>query len=912
MPNHGNAFRCAGMPARAPGRTLMPTPTDSAAHERTALAGWQAFLSSVDSIDGASVAQAREKLEAGRERIERAFAAGARVEALVGARSALVDAVLVNAWRALVGTAGACLVAVGGYGRGELLPRSDIDLLMIYREGMLDTLGPSLERFVAHLWDIGLAVGHSVRSPAECAQQAAHDITIMTNLMESRALAGDAALFAAMRAATSVEHVWPSAAFFKAKVEEQQARHQRYDESAYKLEPNTKESPGGLRDIQTIAWVAKRQFNTRTLDGLVDYGFLSAGEFKELKRGQAFLWRVRFALHTLTDRAEDRLLFDHQIQVARMLGYEDAENHLAVEQFMQHYYRNIKALTALNDILLQLFSEAILHYGESERPRAINERFQARHGFIEVTADDVFVNTPSALLEIFYLMQTRPMLTGIRAQTLRLMRRDRYVIDKNFRASIHCRRLFTEILRQRSGVTHALRRMNRYGILGRYLPGFGKIIGRMQYDLFHTLTVDEHTLFVIRNLRRLTLPRFDHELPFASALMQSLNKPQILHIAGLMHDIAKGRGGDHSELGAEDALAFCTNHGISSDDTELVCWLVRRHLLMSMTAQRRDINDVQVINEFAREVRTRARLDRLFLLTVCDIRATNPNLWNSWKETLLVDLYTSTRRALERGLEDPLNEAELVAETRSAAAARLARAGVNGACFHGIWARFDPDYFLRHSPEEIARQIRAIVAHDGHGPLVMLAEISDQGSTLFVYTRNRNYLFGVATGVLAQLGLSILDARISTTSDGYTLDTYVVRDNAGQPINDAYRRREIENSVRRAIADPGVERIDVTRRASRRSRYFNVPTQIYFSDAPERDCTVMEVVTADQPGLLSLIGDMFHQFGILLENAKVATIGERAEDVFFITDSAHAPIRDRQMQARIRDALTTELDKNGP
>lgn len=873
---------------------------------------WETFLDSVASIEGTSIGEARDKLNEGRERIEQSFRDGAHVDVLVGARSALVDAILVNAWNALADTSDVCLVAVGGYGRGELLPHSDIDLLMLYRDGELDTVGPALERFLTHLWDIGLEVGHSVRSPGECAEQAADDITIMTNLMESRALAGDAGLFAAMRAATSVEHIWPSAEFFKAKVEEQQARHARYDESAYKLEPNTKESPGGLRDIQTIAWVAKRQFAAQTLDGLVDYGFLSDREFTELKRGQAFLWRVRFALHTLTDRAEDRLLFDHQIQIARMLGYEDEENNLAVEQFMQRYYRNIKALTALNDILLQLFSEAILHFGESERPRPINERFQSRHGFIEVTDDDVFIETPSALLEIFYLMQTRPRLTGIRAHTLRLMRRDRHLIDKHVRNSIHCRRLFTEILRQRSGVTRALRRMNRYGILGRYLPNFRKIIGRMQYDLFHTLTVDEHTLFVIRNLRRLVLPRFKHELPFASELMRSLNKPQILYIAGLMHDIAKGRGGDHSELGAADARAFCQDHGLSSDDTELVCWLVRQHLLMSMTAQRRDINDVQVVNEFAREVGTRERLDRLFLLTVCDIRATNPNLWNSWKESLLVDLYTSTRRALERGLDDPLNEPELIAETRSAAAAMLTRTRVNTPRFKAVWARFDPDYFLRHSPEEIARQTRAIVTHDNDGPLVTLADISDQGSTLFVYCRDRNYLFGVATGVLAQLGLSILDARINTTSDDYTLDTYVICESDGQPISNDFRRREIEDTVRAAIADPEVESIDVTRRASRRSRYFNVPTQIYFSEATERACTVMEVVTADRPGLLSIIGDMFYQYGILLETAKIATIGERAEDVFFITDADHQPIGDRETRHRIRETLTTELDKNGP
>lgn len=890
----------------------MADPAQAAPETGVHLRAWSSFIERAAGLDGAAMAPARELLAEGSRRVREAFESGAPIDALVTARSDLVDTVLASAWNTLVDTGDACLVAVGGYGRGELLPHSDIDLLILYREGRLEHVGKSLESFLTHLWDIGLEIGHSVRSPAECAEQAAGDITIMTNLMESRALAGDSGLFAAMRATTSAEHIWSSAEFFKAKVEEQHARHARYDETAYKLEPNVKESPGGLRDIQTIAWVAKRQFATNTLDGLVDYGFLSPREFTELKRGQAFLWRVRFALHTLTDRAEDRLLFDHQIRIAQMLGYSDAENNLAVEQLMQRYYRNIKALSALNDVLLQLFSEAILHRSDNERPRPLNERFQARHGFIEVTSDDVFKNTPSALLEIFYLMQTRPRLTGIRAHTLRLMRRDRHLIDDDFRNSLHCRRLFTEILRQRSGVTRALRRMNRYGILGRYLPNFGRIIGRMQYDLFHTLTVDEHTLFVIRNLRRLALPRFDHELPFASRLMQSLNKPQILLIAGLTHDIAKGRGGDHSVLGERDARVFCENHGISSEDTDLVCWLVRQHLLMSMTAQRRDINDVQVVNEFAREVRTRERLDRLFLLTVCDIRATNPNLWNSWKESLLVDLYTSARRALERGLDDPLDEEELIAETRSAAAAMLTRSKVNTPHFKAVWARFEPDYFLRHSPEEIARQTRAIVTHKDDGPLVSLTHITDQGTTLFVYTRDRDYLFGVTTGVLAQLGLSILDARINSTRDDYTLDTYVVCDEYGEPISDEYQRHEVEQALSAAIADPDVQSIDVTRRPSRRSRYFNVPTQIYFSEATERACTVVEIITADRPGLLSIIGDVFRESGILLETAKIATIGERAEDVFFVTDREHRPLTNRARLLQLRQTLTTELDKNGP
>lgn len=872
---------------------------------------WSNFLDSVVDLDIRQAQRIRAALVEGEQRIADAFRHDAPIERLVSARAELVDSVLVRAWQSLIDTSNACLVAVGGYGRKELLPRSDIDLLVIYRDGMLDTIGPSIESFLTYLWDLGLDIGHSVRSPSECAELASDDITIMTNLMESRTLAGDPALFAAMRAATSAEHIWPSADFFSAKVAEQNTRHARFDETAYKLEPNVKESPGGLRDIQTVAWVAKRQFSTQTLDGLVEYGFLSRREFGELHRGQAFLWRVRFALHTLTERNENRLLFDHQIQIAQMLGYNDAQNTLAVERFMQRYYRNIKSLSALNDILLQLFSEAILHREDRETPRPINDRFQARHGFIEVTSDDVFVETPSALLEIFYLMQTRPGLSGIRAHTLRLMRRDRRLINESFRNSLHCRRLFTEILSQRSGVIRALRRMNRYGVLGRYLPNFGQIIGRMQYDLFHTLTVDEHTLFVVRNIRRLALRRFDHEMPFASELMQALNKPQILYITGLMHDIAKGRGGDHSELGAIDAREFCDTHGMSSEDTDLVCWLVRRHLLMSMTAQRRDINDVQVVNEFAREVGSRQRLDRLFILTVCDIRATNPNLWNSWKESLLTDLYNNTRRALERGLDDPLSRDELVAETRSAAAVLLTRARINTPKFQAVWGRFDPEYFLRHSPEEVARQTLAIVEHgDNDRPLVSLTHIKDQGTTLFVYSRDRDYLFGVTTGVVAQLGLSVLDARINTTDDGYTLDTYVVADEDSAAVQESFRAHEVESALIEAIADPAVESVDVTRRPARRNQYFNVPTQIYFTQATERACTVMEIMTADRPGLLSIIGDVFHRCGILIETAKIATIGERAEDVFFITDRQQSALTDDAFLRALRTTMTAELDQH--
>lgn len=843
--------------------------------------------------------------------LKEGFTAGAPTADLVHLRAQLVDTLLNHAWRHYVHTEPntAALIAVGGYGRGQLLPESDIDLLILYRDGALQGLRPGIEQFVTLLWDIGLQVGHSVRSPSECAAQAAADVTIMTNLLEARHLTGNVELFTHMQQAIAPTQIWPSGQFFAAKLAEQHKRHAHYDETAYKLEPNTKESPGGLRDIQTIGWVAKRHFGAHSLYGLVEYGFLSEREYVELKRGQAFLWRVRFALHILTGRCEDRLLFDHQIKISHIFGYRDQNSNLAVEQFMQKYYRNIKALSALNDILLQLFSEAILHADEPTQSTPINSRFNAVHGFISARDDTVFKRTPYALLEIFHLMQMRPNITGIRAHTLRLMRRDRHLIDADFRNNARIRRIFMEILRQRSGVTRALRRMNSYGILGRYLPNFGHIIGRMQYDLFHTLTVDEHSLFVIRNLRRLCLPRFDHELPFASRIMQRLDKPELLYIAGLLHDIAKGRGGDHSILGEQDSAQFCQTHGISSADTELVCWLVRNHLLMSMTAQRKDINDPAEVYIFAQKVGTRDRLDRLFVFTVCDIRGTNPGLWNSWKKSLLVGLYNHTVRTLKGGLTQPLVEEELIRETRSAAAALLTRAKVNTPKFHAVWKCFDPDYFLRHSASEIAWQTQAIVAHIDRGkntPLVRVAEVGSQGTSVFVYTRNRDYLFGLTTGILAQAGLSVMDARINTTNDGHTVDSYMIAQADGSAITNPQRRSDIAASLRTAIANPEISEIEVTRQPSRRMRAFSVPTQVSFRNDGER--SVLELITADRPGLLSIVGGVFRKHGILVETAKIGTIGARAEDIFFITNTEHKPITDAAVIKHLSQVLTRLFD----
>ena len=593
------------------------------------------------------------------------------------------------------------LIAVGGYGRGELHPCSDIDVLILLPKSEVVAAEAGIERFLAFLWDIGLEVGHSVRTIDDCQRESAADVSVATTFIEARLLCGPDHLFQSMRRALAQDKVWSSKAFFEAKVAEQQSRHHRYHDTGYNLEPNVKASPGGLRDIQTIGWVAKRHFGAETLDELIGHGFLTDAELRKLRQAQAFLWKVRFALHTITGRREDRLLFDHQIRIAKQFGYEDATYTLAVEQFMQRYYRTVMDVSLLNEMLLQLFREAILNEGENTIV-PLNPRFQIRNDYLEVTSDDTFVRNPSAILELFRLMQENPDIRGVRATTIRLLGRHLWLIDEEFRQNPRHHRLFLELLRAPAGVTHELRRMNLYGVLGRYIPAFGRVVGRMQYDLFHAYTVDAHILFVLRNLRRMALPRFEHELPEMSRLFATLQRPELAYLAALFHDIAKGRGGDHSDLGSVDAEAFCLEQGLTRYDARLVAWLVRNHLLFSVTAQKKDISDPKVIQDFARTVGDQTHLDYLYLLTVADVRGTNPKLWNSWKASLFHDFYERVRRALRRGIESPVDRVELVAETKAKALELLAHEHVQPERAATIWARMNDIYFLRYAPAEVA------------------------------------------------------------------------------------------------------------------------------------------------------------------------------------------------------------------
>ncbi len=853
----------------------------------------------------------REALALVRQRLADRFKAGDPVTHLVTLGAQLIDQLLIHVWKQLAPDLyeRIALVAVGGYGRGELHPGSDVDLMLLLDGELPQGADTILAGFVATLWDIGLEAGHSVRNVDDCRREAEADITVITTLMESRLLCGPPALLDAVYTATATDRMWPSDRFFLAKRDEQKARHHRYDDTAYKLEPNVKGSPGGLRDIQVIGWIARRHFGSRRFDELVDHNFLTHSQLQLLQEGQEFLWRVRFALHILSGRREDRLLFDHQRRLAEMLGYEDARYTLAVEQLMQRYYRTVMDLSRLNEMLLQLFEEEIL-MDPRAAPVPLNARFQIRNGYLQTVNDRIFRQDPSALLEIFLLLQQQDNIHGVSAHTVALIKSNLNLIDEEFRQNPRNHRLFMSILRAPAGVTHELRRMNLYGVLGLYIPSFGRIVGRMQYDLFHAYTVDEHTLFVVSNLRRFALSRYDDEYPHCSRLMQSFEKPEIVYLAGLFHDIAKGRGGDHSELGAVDAESFCLEHGMSPYDARTVAWLVRNHLILSMTAQKKDISDPAVVSEFAARIGDQMHLDNLYCLTVADVRGTNPRLWNSWKATLFRDLYELTSQAFRRGLENPIDREQLIGETQSAARAALKESGFPDSSVERVWRLFNEDYFLRCRGEEIAWHTEILADADAASSTGLVAvrkQPDGDGMEAMLYTARSKHTFAHVTAVLDELGMTIVDARIVPIANGYSLETFVFLETDKRTVVDARRIEKVRQNLTRVLSAKSAP-AKVMRPAPRQVRMFSTRTEILSSEDLGRRRTVLEIVAADRPGLLSKVGQVFVEYGIDIETAKILTIGERAEDVFYVVDQHGEPLSDA-VCAALKADLIERLDQ---
>ena len=863
-----------------------------------------------------AIAVFRDALSKAQEKLDEHYRANEDIVKLVLGRAWFMDQLLRCAWDRYDWSKPdeISLLAVGGYGRGELHPHSDIDLLIVTRDDDISAFKQNISAFFTFLWDINLEIGQSVRSLAQCRQEALKDITVTTSLMESRTIVGPEELRDEMIAQTQNNDVWPAKSFFDAKRDEQQARHDKYYDIDYALEPNVKTSPGGLRDIQTIGWIAKRYYKANQLADLVNLGFLNPNEYEQLAEGERLLWKLRYGLHLLAGRKEDRLLFDKQKELAKMYGYEDDEKSLAVEKLMQEYYRTVATLRGLNDALLQHFDEAILRANEQEVIEVINNRFQLRNDYIEIRYGDVFKRFPFALLEIFVLMAQNPRIKGVRAITIRSIRDHRYLINETFRNDLRNVTLFMELLRSPFELTSQLRRMARYGVLGLYLPEFGAITGKMQHDLFHIYTVDAHTLQVIENTRRFLLPEAEEKFPIAAHIVRRLPKLELLYIAGLYHDIAKGRGGDHSTLGMVDGAEFCRLHHLSAWDTKLVAWLIGKHLLMSMTAQRMDIADPEVIQQFALEMGDKLHLDYLYALTVADINATNPTLWNSWRAALLRQLYLSTKRALRRGLENPIDRADRIKDKQESARQKLIERGVSEQEIEKIWDNIDDEYFVRESTANIAWHTEAIAKSNGVDTLILVEDPTDNftaGATqIFVYTLNRSRLFASSAAAIGKLGLNIQDARIFTSSKNYCMNTYTVLENDGAPVQaSAARRREIVKILSEYIAEPTHYLRGPEKRIPRKLKHFSQHVEIEIINSDDKPYTTIEINCPDQPGVLASIGKVFAQHNIQLQNARIATLGERVEDLFYVLNSDFHKITDPEQIESLKSDLKQELGR---
>ena len=837
-------------------------------------------------------------LKVGQDYLFNAFDEGADAVELIALRCEYVDQVLQHIWQHYFSKEmPLSLIAVGGYGRGELYPHSDIDLLILMDESIADQPPASLSEFLTALWDTGLEIGQSVRTVNECREQAETDISTATNLLESRLLTGNEELFEQLQELTDVHRCWDTKHFFEQKKLEQKKRHHKFYNSANNLEPNIKESPGGLRDIQVISWVAQQHFGVNDIHGLMLKGFIAANEYETLENAHRFLAGVRFLLHYQAGRKEERLMIDFQRKLAERFGYKSNDKNIAVEYFMRDYYRCARSIGQMNDLLLQLFEENIILADEPQQIQPLNRRFQINNGYLETINAGIFAFRPYAMLELFLLLQQNPEIKGVRADTIRQLHAHIDLIDSNFRKDIKSKTLFMEICRQPQGITDEFRRMNKLGVLGAYLPEFGKIVGQMQHDLFHAYTVDEHTLFLVANLRRFSCEEFQHEFPLCSEIFKKLPKPELIYIAGLYHDIAKGRGGDHSVLGVEDAKLFCQRHSLSDYDTELVSFLIRQHLLMSSTAQRQDIDDPEVIKTFADIVGDTNKLNHLYLLTVADIRATNINLWNGWRDSLLKQLYNSTYAWLENNENQAKSVEEKSSRNYKRALAELIDEGFSKTMIEELWQPYSQDYFLRHTIDEIVWQTEFCLTHPNQTTIVNIRHHKQHKTQeIFIKTKDKPGVFAAITSCLEQLQLDIFDAKINTAQNE-VLNTFIVASNT---LHDD----EIKQALLQQFDDLSGVKPYSPQIIPRTMKLFETKPTLNFSTNDKHQYTTVELFTHDRPGLVSALAQAFLRTNTQLIDAKLTTLGDQVEDVFIISTENGKPLNDAETEL-----LETELQE---
>ncbi len=864
-----------------------------------------------DIESGIAIQRCKTYLSEGQSVLNAAFNKRTSVRHLVHARSNLVDQLLKVLWRSFELSDQECaLIAVGGYGRAELHPGSDIDLLFIIDDKTADKTLNNLQQLVTFFWDIGFQIGHSVRTINECKTKAIEDITIATNLIESRLIIGSEPLFQQMRLETGPDKIWPARDFYEAKIAEQKARYRKYKGSSFELEPNLKANPGGIRDIQLVGWIAKRYFVSESLHDLANDGIFTLKEYRTLMSSQLFLWRVRFALHVITGRGEDRLLFQHQKLVADYLGFKDKKEILAVEQLMQKYYRAASKIRNVTELLLQVFEEVILDTDKTLNIEPIDDYFQLENDRIALKNPNLVAEKPELLLETFIVAARVPGNKHVSAKTLRAIRDNRHLIDSSYRNNEKYKRLFLEFFSIKHTGDRPLFLIKRNGILAQFLPLFEKISGQMQFDMFHVYSVDEHTLFLLKNLTRFANPDFADEFPYCSKIMQSLDRPQLIFLAGLFHDIAKGRGGDHSTLGAKDAYDFCQYLHMPEEEAEIVSWLVQYHLMMSVTAQRKDISDPEVIAYFAEQVKTQQRLDLLYILTVADIRATSPKLWNSWKDALLKELYLTTSDYFARKSHKPVSEAEHISEIKQQALQRLSEKKVPESEVLSLWATLEDSYFKTTPVDRLVWQTRSVIKHaHGNAPLVEIKRhYNDAGTEIFIYTSDQPGLFAAMTAILSQKNLRTQAAELFTNRDGKCFDSFVVLEESGKPIQSKTRIQSIRKLLQKKLRNIDGMSKKVQRHVSSRVKHFDVPTEIVFKRDPNKRYTQLELTALDQPGLLAAIGDAIRNCNMSIHSARIVTLGEKVEDIFEISTLALEPLNEEQ-KTHLKTQLLKHIDQ---
>lgn len=837
------------------------------------------------------------------------FLAHHSVVELVQNRSDYIDRLLCRLWRhfGFSELNDLALVAVGGYGRGELHPLSDVDILVVSKNALATDEEEKVSELLTFLWDLRLDIGHAVRTVEECATIGRDDLTVATNLQESRFLVGCNDTFIRLKEHILSQSFWPSEDFYQAKVKEQKQRHARYHDTTYNLEPDVKSTPGGLRDIHTLSWIARRHFGATSLLEMSRFGFLTDAEYRELVECQTFLWRIRFALHIELKRYDNRLTFAHQAQVAEHLGFT-GEGNRAVEKMMKEFYRTLRRVAELNKMLLKIFDQAILNNGVELEAVKLSDDFQRRGPLIEARKPALFQARPETILDMFIHIANDSTIEGVAPSTMRQLRTARRRLNKFLHTIPEAREKFMSLARHRNCLTKAFSLMHKLGVLATYFPQWSQIVGQMQFDLFHVYTVDEHSIRLLKHINVFNSPENNKKHPICCDVFPRIQKKELLILAAIFHDIGKGRGGDHSEIGAVEAYQFCIEHGLSKPEAKLVSWLVKNHLLMSITAQRRDIYDPDVITEFAKKVRDEEYLDYLVCLTVADICATNPDLWNSWKRTLLAELFHSTQRALRRGLENPVDVRDRIRHNQQLASALLRKKDFTTQQTHDLWQRFKADYFLRHTHKQIAWHCSHLIEHQDHSePLILVSQKPTRGGTeVFVYCQDQEALFATIVAELDRRNFSVHDAQVLTSKDGYVLDTFMVLDHNGQAIaND--RHPALITQLTKALQLGWQAKLKL-RRTPRQLQHFKVSTQVDFLPTKSKKRTLMEFVALDSPGVLATVGATFAELGINLHAAKITTIGERAEDLFIITNEAGLQL-DAQEKEQLQVCLASKVAK---